>query len=64
MIKHRAQCYLVLLLILETQNKDPSGSESVFWKAEFIRETVVELGELTGDVVMFMFVTTDSAPQG
>ena len=24
----------------------------------------MELGELTGDVVMFMFVTTDSAPQG
>ena len=41
-----------------------AGHEFVFWKAEFIRETVVELGELTGDVVMFMFVTTDSAPQG
>ena len=36
-----------------------------FGSLEFIRETVWELGELTGDVVMFMFVTTDSAlPRG
>ena len=48
--------YMVFFSV-ETQNKN---HEFECWKPEFIRETVWTPGQLRGDVVMFMFVTTDS----